>query len=290
MGLLQNCLRSNILGTAEGTAQALLPGCWNSDYQWQKWVNADDRASAVRAGAANPGGQTLPRCWNGPIELGEMSMRTDGAGSLTAALVPSRAMSIDMTGSGDLNATAGLVISMAIAMAGSGSLSASISGYMNMSCDLQGSGDLSADLRGIASMAVDLLGQGDLDATIAAYGNMAIDIVVTGAGLTVANVADAVWGALAADHNDAGTMGAKLNTASSGGVDYGALADAVWQRAIEAGYSAEELMRIISAALAGTSEKAGSTITFKGVDGTTDRIIGSFDAEHNRTGAILDGE
>lgn len=221
MALLQNCLRSNILGTAEGTAQALLPSCWNSDYQWQKWVNADDGATAVRAGAANPGGQTLPRCWNGPIELGEMSMRTDGAGSLTATLVPSRAMSIDMTGSGDLNATAGLVISMAIAMAGSGSLSASISGYMNMSCDLQGSGDLAADLRGIASMAVDLLGQGDLDATIAAYGNMSIDIVVTGAGLTVANVGDAVWQYLIGGTTEAQDL---LATAGSGGVDY----DTLW--------------------------------------------------------------
>lgn len=37
-----------------------------------------------------------------------------------------------------------------------------------------------------------------------------------------------VWGAVAADHNDAGTMGNKLNTASSGGVDLQALADAVW--------------------------------------------------------------
>ena len=45
----------------------------------------------------------------------------------------------------------------------------------------------------------------------------------------------------------------------------------------------------VAAALAGTTEKAGSTITFKGLDGTTDRIVGSFDAENNRTGAVLDG-
>lgn len=63
----------------------------------------------------------------------------------------------------------------------------------------------------------------------------------------------------------------------------------VWQHIIEDGFSAEQLTRIMAAALAGTSEKAGSTITFKGVDGATDRIVGSFDAENNRTGAILDG-
>lgn len=60
-------------------------------------------------------------------------------------------------------------------------------------------------------------------------------------------------------------------------------------RMIEAGFSHDELLRIALAALAGTSQKAGSTITFKGLDGVTDRIVGSFDAENNRTGAILDG-
>lgn len=67
------------------------------------------------------------------------------------------------------------------------------------------------------------------------------------------------------------------------------VATTVWQQAIEAGFSAEELMRVMAAALAGTTSKVGSTITFKGVDGATDRIVGSFDAESNRTGAILDG-
>ncbi len=58
---------------------------------------------------------------------------------------------------------------------------------------------------------------------------------------------------------------------------------------IEAGKTFAEVTRITAAALAGTSNKAGNTITFKGLDGTTDRIVGSFDAENNRTGAVLDG-
>ena len=58
---------------------------------------------------------------------------------------------------------------------------------------------------------------------------------------------------------------------------------------IESGYSVEEMLRIALAALAGTSNKAGNTITFKGIDGATDRIVGSFDAENNRTGAVLNG-
>jgi hypothetical protein len=66
-------------------------------------------------------------------------------------------------------------------------------------------------------------------------------------------------------------------------------AAAVWSNAIENSLTAEQILRILAAALAGTSEKTGSTIVFKGLDGTTDRIIGSFDAENNRTGAVLDG-
>ncbi len=69
----------------------------------------------------------------------------------------------------------------------------------------------------------------------------------------------------------------------------GASAAEIWQHVIENSLSAEQLVRIMAAALAGTSQKDGSTITFKGVDGVTDRIAGSFDAENNRTGAVLDG-
>lgn len=174
-----------------------------------------------------PTGNLHPASWMIPQKAGAMSMRTVGTGALTGNLIPSRAMSIDLTGSGDLEATGALVISMAAALSGGGSLAATIEGRLNMSADLAGSGDLVADLEGIASMAVDLLGEGSLEATIAAYGNMEIDIVVTGTGLSTANVGAAVWNSIAASFNEAGTMGNKLNTASSGGVDLGALADAV---------------------------------------------------------------
>lgn len=49
--------------------------------------------------------------------------------------------------------------------------------------------------------------------------------------LTPDSVASAVWSALAAEFNDSGSMGNKLNTASSGGVDMDALAASVWSYA-----------------------------------------------------------
>lgn len=47
--------------------------------------------------------------------------------------------------------------------------------------------------------------------------------------LSPQSLAQAVWGAPAGESNQAGTMGSKLNTASSGGVDMDALAEAVWE-------------------------------------------------------------
>jgi hypothetical protein len=49
--------------------------------------------------------------------------------------------------------------------------------------------------------------------------------------LTVDAIAGGVWSTLAAQYTEGATMGGKLNTASSGGVDLNALAQAVWQHA-----------------------------------------------------------
>jgi hypothetical protein len=212
VGLISNASRLYPDGYVEGSAHALMPGNWTSYRQFQKFI---EREEGVLKTAANPTGYYSPRVFRPPITEGDMSMRPQGGGSMAADLYPTRAMSIDLTGSGALSATAGLVVSMLLAMTGSGSLAANIEGRLNMSAALTGSGSLDADLSGIASMAVALLGAGDLEATIAAYGNMEIDIVVTGAGLTTANVGQAVWAAIAASNNAAGTMGEKLNDAGS---------------------------------------------------------------------------
>ncbi len=49
--------------------------------------------------------------------------------------------------------------------------------------------------------------------------------------LTTSAIAAEVWTTLAAAYNAAGSMGQKLNSAASGGVDYADLAAAVWAHA-----------------------------------------------------------
>lgn len=48
-------------------------------------------------------------------------------------------------------------------------------------------------------------------------------------GLTPEGIRYAIWNAIDSANNEPGTMGAKLNSAASGGVDYNALAIAIWQ-------------------------------------------------------------
>lgn len=304
MGLIANCFRYQWHGLAEASAHALLPGSWDSDHQWQKRI-ALDGESAVRQTMASPPGHYLPHVWHAPIVVGEMSMRVDAEGDLAGDLIPSYPMSVDFTGAGDLTATAALAIAMAIAMTGSGTLTATIEGRLNASVDMTGSGDLTAAIEGIGNMAVAMLGVGDLEATIAAYGNMAVDIVVTGTGLTIENVASAVWDEVLADHLTAGTTGAALNGAGSAGDPWGTalpgaygagsagklIGDLLASGSVD-GLDVLEALRVGLAVLAGKTSgfAAGAgTRTVRSVDDTKDRLVAVQDASANRTSTTLDG-
>lgn len=106
---------------------------------------------------------------------------------------------------------------------------------------------------------------GNLNATITPVAGVFVDRTKSAAFATVA-----------------GTGGGSGPTASE-------ISAAVGAEVVEGSFTRDQILRIMAAALAGTSNKAGNTITFKGLDGTTDRIAGSFDAESNRTGATLNG-
>lgn len=85
---------------------------------------------------------------------------------------------------------------------------------------------------------------------------------------------------------------AGLQTVATGGSigpSAAEISDAVGAKVIEGSFTRDQVLRIMAAALAGSSQKVGNTITFTGIDGNTERIVGSFDAENNRTGAVLNG-
>ena len=129
-----------------------------------------------------------------------------------------------------------------------------------------------------------------LNSTATAKGSLSANITGEGAAVTPTSVAAEVWNTVAAAFNTAGTMGNKLNAAGSGGVDYNALAAAVWQYVVESGITAEEAMRIYGAVLSGKVSGAGTgTEVFTGMDGTTVRVTSTVDAQGNRTSVVVDG-
>lgn len=97
--------------------------------------------------------------------------------------------------------------------------------------------------------------------------------------LSPEGLARAVWEALAADYNTAGTMGEKLNGAGSAGNP--------WTEVIEGTYTAAQVMRIMSAALAGKTSGQKTAPVFRNITDTANAITATVDANGNRTAVTL---
>jgi len=210
-----------------------------------------------------------------------------GAGALFASGALGKNAQASLSGSGDLSASGALIVSLLATLSGSGTISnATAAAYLQLAASLAGSGDLAGAIGALANASATLSGTGSVAATARANGALAASIVVTGTGLTTSNVGPAVWSALAAANNDPGSMGEKLNDAGS--------ASNPWTEVLETGFTAGELLLITAAAVAGTLTRVDNgngtfTITIRGLDGTTDRIVGIVDADGNRVSAIYDG-
>jgi hypothetical protein len=63
----------------------------------------------------------------------------------------------------------------------------------------------------------------------------------------------------------------------------------VWEQAVEEGYSAQSVMKIVAAVLAGKVNGAGTGIeTFRSIDDAADRVVSTVDSEGNRTAVETD--
>ena len=118
---------------------------------------------------------------------------------------------VGMSGNGSITfTTADASLALTMAMDGSGNITFTGAGGLSMIVPFEGNGNItftgSADLKGRCSM------QGEWTPYTE---------------LSPENLARSVWDALASEFNESGTMGAKLNTASSGGVDLVAMAQAI---------------------------------------------------------------
>lgn len=179
---------------------------------------------------AIPSGNYAGKTWMLPQKSGEMASRNDVVMSFAASA--SGVSGVTSPGSATMTFTvadaAGQLIS-----SGSGSATFAFSAAGDLLASLNGTGSASFAI----STNTPLLGaqaNAEGSATMSFSGSLTPYAIGIMSGTTVDSsiltsdvITAAVWGAAAASNNTAGTMGAKLNSAASGGVDYSAMADAV---------------------------------------------------------------
>jgi hypothetical protein len=230
-----------------------------------------------------PDGLTPPYSWVLPLTAGGMSARKNlrGTGALTGSIAQGINIVAPLAGTGSVASALTMVVGLTSAIAGTGSVTASLVGIVQMASALAGTGSVSANLGALAYMVGALSGTGAVSANLKGKSWMEASIS-TFTELSPESLAASVWNAAAASYNATGSMGEKLNDAGS--------ATNPWTEVIEGTYTAAELLRIMSAALAGELSGAGTTtITITGVDGTTDRITATVTADGDRTAVTLDG-
>lgn len=205
-----------------GAGAYIVPGNWNQSGRLRNF-------SALQPLAAVPSGHLSPSAWILPLTGGEMSSRNEAGLSLAAT----GAGAMGVNGSG----LASLTISFALAsgeliVSGAGAASFSITATGSAVATLNGTGSASFAINGAGTIGALAYGTGEatmtFNGTLVPYarGFMSGSTDVA-SELTNDSVAAAVWSAIATTFNVSGTMGAKLNAASAGGVDYNALAAAI---------------------------------------------------------------
>lgn len=194
-----------------------------------------------------PNGYRHPGAWLLPVKAGGMSSFNGliGEGAITDAdawLV--KLAEADLSGSGALSAVGGLIVQALADLTGSGEISsASLQAFLQAVASISGAGGLSSTVA---------TGFGELVAAVTAFGT-AGGAVLTGTGELAANIV--AYGDLTPE----------------------GIRDAVWKYIIEAGFSAEQIVRLLAAHAAGAATGLeGSNPQYTGLDGSTVRIDGSY--------------
>jgi hypothetical protein len=204
--------------------------------------------------SATPLGHLSPSAWVLPKTAGGMSSRNvtrlalSGAGAVVGGITsPGSAALVFVVAD-----AAGQLISSGEGAAGfafstnTPLLTASLGAIGAAAFTLSGAGAIGAEASAsgaaslVFSMAATILPANDTPPARSAAASFAITGALTpyaigsmvgstvdASVLTSDVIAGAVWSSLASQFNDTGTMGAKLNSAASGGVDYASMADAV---------------------------------------------------------------
>lgn len=213
----------------------LIGGIGAERTMWDQTERRNKFVGEAGLSGGTPNGHSHPSSWNLAQKSGGLSSYTaiTGAGASGGDAALGLNASATVTGSGAISdATAQLVISMVANLAGSGTIAASdLRGYLNATATLTGGGSVAAAIKALAWASAALSAGGSVTgATPYASGALAANLRGY-SELTPEGISDKVWGAVAGNYTEVNTMGQKLNSAASGGVDYAALGAAVWASA-----------------------------------------------------------
>jgi hypothetical protein len=258
------------------------------------WGRGDRMNQSVGQGipsklAGIPSGHLAPSSWVLPYKPGAMSSFTNLVVTVTPGTLNLAAgvnISGDSTVTITVNPADGQLIVSAV-----GSTSITFNLAANLAGALSASGSTAvtftvnnATLGAIVDAVGAALVQFSNSATVRATGNLSGDITPF-TELSPQSLSAAVWESLASAYNAPGTMGELLNSAG-GGASPATIAAEVWSTPLET-LTAEEIMRVLLAALAGARSGLGSaTEEYLAQDGTTPRITFSPDAQGNGTPII----
>jgi hypothetical protein len=258
------------------------------------WGRTDLRNQSIGEGipselAGIPSGHLAPSSWVLPYKPGAMSAFTscvvqfststptiaagrniDGNTTVTITVNPADGqLVVSAVGSTSITFTAAANLAGALSAQGAASFAFTVpSATLGAIVDAQGSAPITWSL----------------SATPRAIGNLSGDITPF-TELSPQSLAAAVWSALAAQFNEAGTMGQLLNNAGAGATP-AVIAAEVWATPLET-LTAEEIMRVVLAALAGGRSGLGTSVEeYLAQDGTTPRITFTPDAQGNGTPII----
>lgn len=203
----------------------------------------------------------------------------NGVGEIAGAMALGRACEASLSGSSTMEGNLSLVVQLACDLLGSTTLTASQSGLIQMASSLAGSGEITASLNLLASVVCSMTGSSTMAANL--RGTLSLEADLTPfTELSPENLSAAVWNSLAASFNTAGTMGEKMNDAGS--------AANPWTEVIESGYTAEEILRLLSSVMLGKSSGHPLSPVYRDLNDTKDRVSGTLDSSGNRTDVTLD--
>ena len=193
-----------------------------TNYKPSTWYSAyfpDTTTTSQISRASFPTGTQPPYSWLLAPKGGELSSTTQiaGSGSVTSNLLSGKFMTADLAGIGSIEGAMSLITSMTANLSGTGSLTGDMKLTLAMAAELAGSGDLSGALSLLIPLEASLSGVGSITANLKGNADLAAHIYVNSGAATTQELVDAIWNALAADYNESGTMGNKLNGAGSAG-------------------------------------------------------------------------